>query len=167
MRGIGLAQLSQMFPDLANRPAIFEGLLRILQVQQPDLFILPEDQRQQGQQPDPHLLQAQIKQGIAQLQAQIKQMDMASKERLQGQDAQSDQKLALINQQTEQIKSEGQIKAGLLRQHDSAVEQSRDHAHDLEVQRRDQIHEHVQNTQDRAHEQHLASLSEPTPKRKF
>jgi hypothetical protein len=186
MRGIGLAQISQMFPQLMNQRTsrnILDTLLRILQVQNPSEYEpTPEEMAQMGQnQPDtvtPQAIAAKAKLQVAQLQAQAKAHDTEVQQQTAADDRASKERIAGMDLQSEAMKTHAQVQSGIMKQHDSAAEAERDRQHEagLEGQRQQheaglaaQQHQHdaSQGLEQRAHEKETASLSQPTPNRKF
>lgn len=153
MRGVGIAQIAQMFPPGPEAQRnIAEDLYRILQVPNPSRY-LPDLDNPAPPQPSPQEIAAQAKMGVAQLQAQMKQRDLDIQQQTAAADRASKERIAQTDLQAEQIKAGGQIQAGILRQHDTALEQARDHAHTAHQASLDRQHEAQQSGLDRMHEQ--------------
>lgn len=124
MRATAYAQLSQIFPDIANRPKIFEEILRVIRAPDPSEFMAPPQQGPQA--PPPQVVSAQARLQTAQIQAQAKlqsdQMDAASS----AADRASKERVAMLGEQTERMKDAAEQQADIAKQHDSAAERQMD-----------------------------------------
>lgn len=150
MKALGLSQVAQQFPDLANRAAIFKRLLDVLQEDNPEQYINPNPQVSP---PNPQAIAAQAKIQTAQIQAQGKQADLSMRAQQGAAEEANKLKIATMGEQTERLKTAAEIQSDQARQHDSAAERAQDtqtaregHMHDAATQLREHAHEARQST---------------------
>lgn len=160
MKAVGLGQVAQMFPDLADRKEVFKELLAVLQIANPARFLSKNPQ----QQPDPKQVAGQQKLAVAQLNAGVKDRDTQARAKTAIFAAQGKLEEAKVDQQTEAMKTKAQLVGDQMRQHDSAQEQAIDaqgeRAHDMAMQQREHEHQRQQAAQQ-------AMFPHASPKRSF
>lgn len=159
MQFMGLMQLAQQAPQLANQQAIFKEGLAVLRLPDPESFINPNPP-QPGAMPDPKMVDAQNKLQIAQLNAQVKNQDTQVRAQTAMAEQQGKQKEAEIDQQTELLKTKAQVQGDIIKGREdnaaSAAESHRDRAHEHQQTQIQQAHEQQQAATQQAHEQQQA-----------
>ena len=139
MRAIGLAQLAQLFPDIANRPEIYKSILQAIRVDDVDRYV---NQMPAGPAPDPKQANDQSKLLVAQIQASTRQAETQAKIQDSALERESKERIAAMGEQTERLKVAADVQGDITKMHDSAAERAQD-AQQAHAQR---IHETVQNS---------------------
>ena len=157
MKATALGQLAQMFPDLANRQAIFRRLLNVLQEPNPEQYI---NEAPAQSAPTPQQQAAQQKLQATQLQTQAKMADTQTRAQTSAADQRAKVQIAAMGEQTERLKTAAEVKGDADKLQADRAEGIVDRQHETQLAREEHAHDGAQQQQERL-------FPNVTPKRAF